>query len=262
MVEVVRFSDGQEFEAFFKVHPRTHSIEDIYALLCEGEILQTGLIPWGSNYTFLVTLDVGESAPLLGVYKPRRGEAPLWDFPDGTLYKREYAAFVLSEALGWRLVPPTVIRKGEHGIGTVQLYMHHKRADADYFALRERHAREVKRMAVFDLVANNTDRKAGHCLRDEVGHIWGIDHGLTFNLHSGLRTVIWDFGGERIPKRNVRDLERVCDDLESQQGRACALKELLNPEEIEGLMERMRKLITHPILPDLRRRRSVPWSLR
>jgi uncharacterized repeat protein (TIGR03843 family) len=258
VVEVARFPDGQQF---YRVHPRTHAVDDIRTLLHDSEIVQAGLIPWGSNYTFLVALDVGEQNPLLGVYKPLQGEAPLWDFPHGTLYRREYAAFVLSEALGWQIVPPTVIReKGPHGIGTMQLYMHHDRKDADYFALRERHAREVKRMAVFDLIVNNTDRKAGHCLRDEAGCVWGIDHGLTFNLHSGLRTVIWDFGGERIPKRLVRDMKRVEDDLLARQGMACELYELLFKEEIEALRERMRKLVQEPVMPDLRRRRSVPWS--
>ncbi len=258
MVEVARFPDGQEF---YRIHPRTHDVDDICAFLRDSEILQTGLIPWGSNYTFLVTLDIGEQDPLLGVYKPLRGESPLWDFPDGTLYRREYASFVLSEALGWQIVPPTVIReKGPHGIGTMQLYMHHVREEADYYAIRERHAREVKRMAVFDLIANNTDRKAGHCLCDEAGHVWGIDHGLTFNLHSGLRTVIWDFGGERIPKRMVRDMKRVERDLQERQGIACELYELLFEEEIEAVQERIRKLVNDPTMPDLRRRRSVPWS--
>jgi hypothetical protein len=257
VVEVVRFPDGQDF---FKVHPRTEQTAKICELLRESPILQAGLIPWGSNYTFLVTLDVGQPAPLLGVYKPRRGEAPLWDFPDGTLYKREYAAFLFSEALGWGLVPPTVVREGPQGVGTLQLYMHHRREDADYFALREQHAREVKRMAVFDLMANNTDRKAGHCLLDEAGHVWGIDHGLTFNLYAGLRTVIWDFGGERIAKRQVRDIKRVANDLETGEGTACDLHDWLAGDEIEGLIERMSKLAANPVLPDLRRRRSVPWS--
>ena len=247
-------------EEFFKVDFHTYTIEEICELLRCGTVVKSGLIPWGSNYTFLVALDVAQPACLLGVYKPRRGEAPLWDFPDGTLYKREYAAFVLSEALGWRLVPPTVIRDGPDGIGTVQLYMHHQRDEADYFSIRDHRIREVKTMAVFDLIANNTDRKAGHCLQDENGDVWGIDHGLTFNLHSGLRTVIWDFGGERIPKRLLRDIRRVCDDLEAEQGRVDELRELLSAAEIAGLCERMHTLLRKPILPDLQRRRSVPWS--
>ncbi|MEE8303163.1 MAG: SCO1664 family protein, partial [Candidatus Tectomicrobia bacterium] len=166
---------------FFVADHRTHTTAELCKLLQRGRIVECGLIPWGSNYTFLVSMDVEEPVPLLGIYKPRRGETPLWDFPEGTLYKREYASFLLSEALGWQLVPPTIIRKGPNGIGSVQLFMHHQDEDADYFALRQQHVREVQMMAVFDMIANNTDRKAGHCLRGEDGHIWGIDHGLTFH---------------------------------------------------------------------------------
>ena len=171
---------------------------------------------------------------MLGIYKPRCGEAPLWDFPDGTLYKRERAAFVLSEALGWQLVPPTVIRDGPNGIGTMQLYIHHSREDADYFSLREQHQREVKQMALFDLIANNTDpAEAGHCLRGEDGHIWGIDHGLTFHAHPKLRTVIWDFSGEPMPQELLHDLRRTLKDIERLCGLAPELAELLFPEELQ-----------------------------
>jgi uncharacterized repeat protein (TIGR03843 family) len=244
---------------FFKPDRRTHSTAALCEFVQEGRILECELIPWGSNYTFLSTLDVGQAAPLLGIYKPRRGEAPLWDFPDGTLYKREYAAFLFSEALGWQLVPPTVIRQGPKGIGTMQLYIHHRREDADYFALREQHAREVRTMAVFDLMANNTDRKSGHCLRGEDGHIWGIDHGLTFHHHPKLRTVIWDFGGERIPAALLRDIRRVCQALETHQKLAQALDELLAPVEIETLIKRMQYVLSHPEFPGLQTRRGVPW---
>jgi hypothetical protein len=246
---------------FFKATPQTHAIDAICSLLQHSHIVECGLIPWGSNYTFLATLDVDQPHPLLAVYKPRRGEAPLWDFPDGTLYKRECAAFLLSEALNWHLVPPTVIRQGPNGIGTVQLYMHHQQTDADYFALREQHSREVQALAVFDLIANNTDRKAGHCLRDEEGRVWGIDHGLTFHVQPKLRTVIWDFGGERIPKRLLHDIKRVYKALESPQGQMVeTLQELLFPEEVQALKQRMHYLLEHPEFPCLQTRRGVPWS--
>jgi uncharacterized repeat protein (TIGR03843 family) len=251
-----RFPDARRF---LKVDHRTHSTEDLCKLIRRGRILECGLIPWGSNYTFLVTMDVGHLHPLLGIYKPRRGEVPLWDFPDGTLYKREYAAFLLSEALGWQLVPPTVIRPGPKGIGSVQLYIHHQQEDADYFVLRDQHVREMQAMAVFDLIANNTDRKAGHCLRGEDGHIWGIDHGLTFHVHPKLRTVIWDFGGERLPANLLPDIQRVCSELEAQRGLARALKDLLVPAEIEALINRMRYILAHPTFPRLQTRRGVPW---
>lgn len=244
---------------FFEADHRTHSTAELCELIRRGRILECGLIPWGSNYTFLVTIDVGRPAPLLGVYKPRRGEAPLWDFPAGTLYKREYAAFLLSEALRWQLVPPTVIREGPKGIGTVQLFIHHRQEDADYFALRDQHAREVQTIAVFDMIANNTDRKAGHCLRGEDGHIWGIDHGLTFHPHPKLRTVIWDFGEERIPAYLLQDIKRVSSELEARRGLANMLRESLMPVEIEALVERMQYVLAHPTFPCLRTRRGVPW---
>jgi uncharacterized repeat protein (TIGR03843 family) len=245
--------------AFFKPDHHTHSTAELCTFVRQGRILECELIPWGSNYTFLVTMDVRQKLPMLGVYKPRRGEAPLWDFPDGTLYKREYAAFLLSEALGWQIVPPTVIREGPKGVGTVQLYVHHRQADADYFALRAQHAYEVQVLAVFDMIANNTDRKAAHCIRGEDGHIWGIDHGLTFHPHPKLRTVIWDFGGEPIPPALLPDIRRVCQELEARQGVACSLDDLLMPIEIEALVGRMQYVLAHPEFPGLQTRRGVPW---
>lgn len=245
---------------FFKATPQTHSSIEICALLRQAPILQYGLIPWGSNYTFIATLDVQQPAPMLGVYKPQRGEAPLWDFPDGTLYKRERAAFLLSEALGWQIVPPTVIRDGPHGVGTMQLYIHHEQGDADYFALREQHPQEIKRLATFDLIANNTDRKAGHCLRGEDGHVWGIDHGLTFHAQPKLRTVIWDFGGERIPKDVLRDVRRVYQAMTTNHELVTAFNELLLSDEMEALTKRMDYVLRHPEFPSLRTRRGVPGS--
>lgn len=244
---------------FFRATVATHTTVALCQLLEQGQVLECGLIPWGSNYTFLVTIDVGQAHPMLGVYKPRRGEAPLWDFPDGTLYKRERAAFLFSEALGWSVVPPTVIRDGPHGVGTMQLYIHHERADADYFQLREQHRDAIKRMALFDLVANNTDRKAGHCLRGEDGHIWGIDHGLTFHADPKLRTVIWDFEGEPVPKRLLRDVQRITKELETQCGLEPHLSALLFPEEMDALRRRLRYILAHPEFPYLRTRRGVPW---
>ncbi|MGQ4809526.1 hypothetical protein NKDENANG_02943 [Candidatus Entotheonellaceae bacterium PAL068K] len=244
---------------FFKADHRSHSTEELCKFILRGRIEECGLIPWGSNYTFLVTMDVKQDAPLLGIYKPRRGESPLWDFPDGTLYKREYAAFLLSEALQWQLVPPTVVRNGPKGIGSMQLYIHHRQEDADYFTLRDAYVREVQTMAVFDMIANNTDRKAAHCLRGEDGHVWGIDHGLTFHPQPKLRTVIWDFGDEPIPADLLRDIRRVCTALEAQRGVTRALTKLLMPGEIEALINRMQSVLAHPAFPCLQTRRGVPW---
>ena len=161
-----------------------------------------GLMPWGSNYTFLMqitnpqTKDLPEDdrEDLLAVYKPRRGESPLWDFPNGTLCLREYAAGLVADALGWRIVPPTVLRDGENGFGSVQLFIEND-PDQHYFTFKDDPdcRDQLQRICVFDLITNNADRKSGHCLRDMSGHVWAIDHGICFNADYKLRTVIWDF---------------------------------------------------------------------
>ena len=148
-----------------------------------------------------------------GIYKPHAGERPLWDFPDG-LYRREVAAHELSAALGWDVVPLTILREDmPHGIGSLQQFV-----DADfeqhYFTLLDDEAThpQLRRMAVFDIVSNNTDRKGGHCLVDADGHIWGIDNGLSFHAEFKLRTVIWDFAGEPVAPELLADLERLVDE--------------------------------------------------
>ena len=159
---------------------------------------------WSSNATFLVNASL-DGIEVPAVYKPQRGERPLWDFPDGTLCHREVAAYELSEALGWSIVPETVLRDGPYGIGMVQRFVDHD-PDDHYFTLLEAHMDDFRRFAAFDVLANNADRKGGHCLlaqRD--GHIWGIDHGLTFHVADKLRTVIWDFAGEPRPRRRSLD---------------------------------------------------------
>ena len=163
-------------------------------LLTRGAVNIKGRMPWSSNATFLVEVVLDGMAGL-AVYKPQRGERPLWDFPRG-LFKREIAAYLLSEALGWGVVPLTVPRDdGPYGAGSLQLFM-----DADfeqhYFTLVEdaAHHDRLQRICVFDLVANNADRKAVHCLRTGDGLVWAIDNGLTFHEEPKLRTVIWAFG--------------------------------------------------------------------
>ena len=151
-------------------------------LLATGELTVVGRLPWSSNLTFLVSVDAGSDDPVGAVYKPGRGERSLWDFPD-RLYRREVAAFALSEALGWGLVPPTVIREdGPLGEGSLQLFV-----DADfsqhYFTLFEEggHEQALRTVCAFDVVANNADRKSGHVLRGPDDRLWGIDHGLCFH---------------------------------------------------------------------------------
>jgi hypothetical protein len=235
--------------------------EDPFPLLERGAIEAMELIPWGSNYTFAVLLRGADGACCYGVYKPRRGEVPLRDFPSGTLYKREVAAYLFSRELGWDLVPPTVVREdGPHGIGSMQLYVQPKTdAGAQFDRVRESHRCDLQRMALFDLLANNADRKGGHCLLDVRGHVWGIDHGLTFHHVPKLRTVIWDFCGEQIPSELVGDLGAFRYTPERMAGLVRLLRPLLAEQELEALMQRWDRLLANPCYPQLDPYRNVPW---
>ncbi|MBA2530454.1 MAG: SCO1664 family protein, partial [Euzebyales bacterium] len=178
-------------------------------MLASAELTVHGRIVNASNWTTLV--QVGDPAGgVLGVYKPMAGERPLWDFPTGTLHRREVAASVVDGFLGWDLVPPTVRRNGPLGVGSLQLFIAHDPRD-HYFTLVERdvYDRELARMAAFDLLINNADRKAGHVLLDGDGHIWGCDHGLSFHPQVKVRTVVWEFGGMPLPDAWCADLRRL-----------------------------------------------------
>jgi uncharacterized repeat protein (TIGR03843 family) len=216
------------------------------------------LVPWGSNYTFGVLLEDTEEEfeETLAIYKPAAGEIPLWDFPDDTLYLREYASYLVSEALGWHFVPTTIIREGPHGIGTLQEYIEPE-TDAHYFTFRDEYQQDLKRIAVFDLITNNADRKAGHCLRGaHDNRIWGIDHGLTFNVQPKLRTVIWDFQGQPIDADLIEDLRRVCDDTQLMD----RLSRYLSPLEVRVFAMRIQQVLQSGVYPQLTTRRSIPWG--
>ncbi|MBX3312953.1 MAG: SCO1664 family protein [Actinobacteria bacterium] len=230
------------------------------ALLLAAELHVVGRMPWSSNATLLCELrepGAGEDADPLGraIYKPHRGERPLWDFPDG-LYRREVATYRLARALGWDLVPPTVERDGPFGVGSVQWFVD---ADFDrhYFELLEDDAThdQLRRMAAFDVVANSTDRKGGHVLADEAGHLWGIDNGLSFHAEFKLRTVIWDFGGEPLPAELAEDLDRIACGLPRD------LADLLDPFERNALATRARALLAEGRLPVDPTGRRYPWPL-
>jgi uncharacterized repeat protein (TIGR03843 family) len=235
--------------------------DDPFPLLEHGSIDAIELIPWGSNYTFAALLSGAEGSSCLAVYKPRRGEVPLRDFPSGTLYKREVAAYLFARHLGWDLVPPTIIRQeGPHGVGSLQLYVE-PRVDksAQFDRLRRTHRAELQRMALFDLLTNNADRKGGHCLLDVRGHVWGIDHGLTFHHVPKLRTVIWDFAGEPIPDELVEGLMEARTDPTGVAALRAALGALLSETELRALFERWDRLLARPCFPDLDPYRNVPW---
>lgn len=232
----------------------------ILELLERGEVESCELVPSGSNYVFAVRLQTSTSATGLAIYKPERGEAPLWDYPSGTLYKREFVTYLVSEALGWRFVPPTVVRSGPHGIGTVQLFIDHD-PQQTFFNLRDARGDDLKRIAVFDVLVNNGDRKGGHCLLGVDGRIWGIDHGLTFHTEYKLRTVIWDYAGESVPDYLLDDLRKLGRCLERNSALGERLQELLSRAEISALHLRVQRLISEACLPTIGYRRPVPWPL-
>ncbi len=228
------------------------------SFLTEAEVLQGWLMPNASNYTFLVEL-CWDNEHGYGIYKPQTGEAPLRDFPTGTLYRRECAAYAASQWLGWSLVPPTVQRTGELGIGSLQLYVP-PLAESHYFVVREEYPAEALRMGVFDIVVNNADRKAGHCFEAQTGGIWGIDHGLTFHVAPKLRTVIWDFGGQRVPASLLGDLRGFAAELATAGSEAVAeLKEWTSFEEVQALSRRIDALLSEPVMPEPNSRRDLPW---
>jgi uncharacterized repeat protein (TIGR03843 family) len=224
-------------------------------LLTHGEVEVLGRMPWSSNATFLVTVTCGEQQAQ-AVYKPRRGERPLWDFPSG-LDKREVAAFELSAALGWDLVPPTVLREAPLGHGSVQLFVGHD-PEVHYFTLYEAglHLDELRAMCAFDFVANNTDRKSGHVIVDDADHVWGIDNGLSFHADFKLRTVIWEFGGEEMPASVLRDIKALVDG-----GVPTTLSSLLDDDECEALLARADALARAGHFPIDESGRRYPWPL-
>jgi hypothetical protein len=235
--------------------------DDPFPLLEHGTIEGIELIPWGSNYTFAALMRAADNTQCYAIYKPRRGEAPLRDFPSGTLYKREVAAYILADHLGWDLIPPTVIRReGPHGIGSLQLYVEPRAGiSGNYERLRETHRCELQRMAVFDVLTNNADRKGAHCLLDIRGHVWGIDHGLTFHNVPKLRTVIWDFIDEPIPAELVKQLSAVRTDPAREAALDQALQPLIAQKELDALYERWDRLLANPCFPSLDPYRNIPW---
>ena len=224
-------------------------------VLTRGEITLKGRLPRSSNATFLVEVCL-QRAKTLAVYKPERGERPLWDFPPG-LFVRELAAYHLSEALGWGLVPLTIRREGPYGEGSVQLFVHADFAQ-HYFTLRERreHHAQLQRICAFDVVTNNADRKSGHCLLGPDARIYAVDNGLCFNVDPKLRTVIWDFSGTPLPADIRGDLTRLV-----ETGLSEPLKGLLEPDEQDAVLFRAASLIEDGMFPEDPGGRSYPWPL-
>ena len=248
-----------------------------------AELEVVGRFASASNATLLVRLrEPGGAWPVLpldddgdlaldavtadgfAVYKPQLGEAPLWDFPTGTLYRREVAAYEVDRLLGWDLVPLTVVREdAPHGVGALQRFVPHD-PDRHYFALLEEGAQEVlaqlRRMVLFDVVIDNADRKGGHVL-DEAGRLRLVDHGVSFNVEPKLRTVAWHFAGERVPQRDRDDVARLVEVLDAEDERTAQVRQLLLAEEVERLRERAREAAVMARFPAPAGPRPYPWPL-
>jgi len=240
------------------VSPLELTPDELARILADAELEVVGRMRYSSNATFLVEARI-DGLELAAVYKPRRGERPLWDFPEGTLCQREVAAYELSNALGWDIVPLTVLRDGPLGVGAVQRFVDHD-PDGHYFTLLRDHLDRFREFAWFDVLANNTDRKGGHCLHDDANDVVvGIDHGLTFHVAWKLRTVIWEFAGERLPGDAA---DTVCRALAELDGGPLGqrLAPLLAPAEIEAVARRG-EILLGAGLPHPEDHYSTPWPL-
>ena len=231
----------------------------ILELLATGELEVQGMLPWSSNYTLLASVQCKDMQGL-GVYKPRRGERPLWDFPRGTLCQRETATYILSEMLGWLLVPPTVLRDGPYGIGSVQLFI-----DANHeehlFTMQQEGGFEfqIERLSAFDFLANNADRKSGHCLKGSDGRIWAIDHGLCFHTEYKLRTVLWDFAGQDLRSDIFEDVCKLHERMHAKDPAFDIFDQLLSQSEVHALRRRIDTLVHTGKHPEPGSSHCVPW---
>lgn len=244
---------------------------EILRVLQTGKMEIDGVLPWSSNYAFLVTV-CEDSVEIPAVYKPRRGERPLWDFPQGTLSLREHAAFIVSEQLGWGLVPPTILRQGDYGPGSVQLFVAHD-PNQHYFSIEgdPTFRMPLQKMALLDVAINNADRKGGHIIVEQVANgteetvfdpdqVWGIDHGICFHEEYKLRTVIWEFAGEPISHNLLLDLQSFLLELRDAESEFTAkLSRLLNENEMTSLKRRVERLVAGGVFPEPGPGRHYPW---
>tara|TARA_B100000029_G_scaffold502755_1_gene578549 strand:+ start:10818 stop:11537 length:720 start_codon:yes stop_codon:yes gene_type:complete len=227
------------------------------SILEHGDFLDLKEIYDGTNRVFEVLVG-SPNENIRAIYKPMSGEAPLYDFPSGTLYQREQASYLVSDVLSWHIVPLTTIRVGPYGIGSLQQYIDHD-SDATYITLKADNIHRFKQIAVFDIITNNADRKGNHFLIDQNRKIWGIDHGLTFNEQYKLRTVVWDFIGDSIPKSIIKDLAKLHELMNTSDQLSGHLAKLINNEEVEAFKERISAVAEFKNFPFPGSGRNVPW---
>jgi uncharacterized repeat protein (TIGR03843 family) len=234
--------------------------QDLQNAFKDGEIELQGQFMLGSNYTFLVEVRHQEQI-FAGVYKPQKGTNPLWDFPAESLAWREVAAYILSEFLGWGLVPYTTLREdGPYGPGSLQKFIEYN-PNQHYFNFRPKDKDRLRPVALFDHLVNNADRKGSHVLLEKrTRHLYAIDHGLCFHAEDKLRTVIWDFAGQDIAPAHLDDIRRMCAALETRSNLFAELEPYLNPEELTALAERGQVLLAEARFPQPPQdRRAFPY---
>ena len=233
---------------------RLSSMNSIIDHLEKGTLEVTGRLVDASNATLYATCTFKESS-IPVIYKPIAGERPLWDFPDGNLAQREYAAYVISEIGGFGIVPPTVLRDGPFGDGMVQKWIDlDESIDLSLFYRTDHPG--LRAMALFDAVVNNTDRKIGHLLPSVTGEVLGCDHGVTFHEDDKLRTVLWQWAGKPLSNSEVSSLEALLIVIESNQ----ELRFLITENEITALQNRIRRLISTGEFPTPSDEwPAVPW---
>jgi Phosphatidylinositol 3- and 4-kinase len=231
------------------------TVPETCSLLRQAKIRNCDLVSNGSNYVFLVTL-VKQNFEFKAIYKPQKGEVPLLDFPEGTLYKREYAAFILSEALEWSMVPSTVIRSGPYGAGSMQWFIDTTSETSHHLPIKDT---ILKQVALFDYLINNADRKLGHFLLDGEKRLWLVDHGLTFNAEPKLRTVLWNFARQTVPDDLLKDVRLLRSKLESKKQLRNTLGRLLDKSELTALEFRINAILEKPVFVSPGLQRSIPW---
>ena len=235
----------------------TNELKDATQLeiLLRGEIAIVMRMPYSSNATYLVSVTLDDKS-VQAIYKPMRGEKPLWDFEPG-LHRREVAAYRLSESMGLCCVPITILRDGPSGEGSLQLLIE-SNPDEHYFTIFEQRQDlhdQFRAMCAFDIVANNTDRKSGHVLVDKNSHVWGIDHGVCFSEDFKLRTVIWEFGGEDITQQLLEKIKPLIETVPLE------VATLLSAQEVVAISERAKWLVEGARFPVDPSGRHYPWPL-
>ena len=238
---------------------------EVLRWLQTADLVLEGRIAWSSNATFLCRLrpadqPLSAASDLRAIYKPQSGERPLWDFPEGSLCRRERAAYLVDEALGWGLVPPTLLREGPYGYGAVQAFIPHD-PERHLLAVKGWDRRALRRLAAFDALINNADRKSGHVLDDGAGRLWAIDHGVCFHQEEKLRTVLWDWAGRLLPAHIRADLRAFLRRLgQPADPLPAELAQLLDPAEVTALRQRARQLVEGGRYPlPSPGRYALPW---